>query len=114
MACGFFHDHGHATAPLLDQAELTKYTADDSIAQAADPTRKILDAQAGDENPWVFDLDPIVEERYSDRCTALGIVGMHQSICESFPQAGQGNAPAVHASKPLEFSGTHRMLLEEG
>ncbi len=39
---------------------------------------------------------------------------MHQRIGEGFPQAGEGNAPAIHTPELLEIGRTHSMLLEEG
>ena len=59
MAGGFFQDHRDTTAPLLDQAEFAEHATDHAIAQAADPAREVVEAQAGDQDTWVFNFDPV-------------------------------------------------------
>jgi hypothetical protein len=56
---GFLQDHRDTTAPLLDQAEFAEHATDHAIAQAADPAREVVEAQAGDQHTWVFNFDPV-------------------------------------------------------
>jgi hypothetical protein len=67
LAGGFLQDHGDTTAPLLDQAEFAEHATDDAIAQAADPAREIIEAQARDQHTWIFNFDSVVEVEFALR-----------------------------------------------
>jgi hypothetical protein len=67
LAGGFLQDHRDTTAPLLDQAEFAEHATDHAIPQAADPARKVVEAQAGDQDTWVFALDSVVEVGFALR-----------------------------------------------
>lgn len=67
MAGGFLQDHRDTTAPLFDQAEFAEHATDQAIAQAADPTREIIEAQARDQHTWVFNFDSVVEVGFALR-----------------------------------------------
>jgi hypothetical protein len=59
LAGGFLQVHRDTTTQLLDQAEFAEHATDHAIVQAADPARKVVEAQAGDEHTWVFNFDPV-------------------------------------------------------
>jgi len=67
LAGGFLQDYGDTTAPLLDQAEFAEHATDHAIAQAADPAREVVEAQARDQDTWVFNFDSVVEGRFALR-----------------------------------------------
>jgi hypothetical protein len=67
LAGGFLQDHRDTTAPLLDQAEFAEHATDDAIAQAADPAREIIEAQARDQHTWIFNFDSVVEVGFALR-----------------------------------------------
>jgi hypothetical protein len=67
VAGGFFQYHRDTTAPLLDQAEFTEHATDDAITQTADPAREVVEAQAGDQDTWVFNFDSVVEVGFALR-----------------------------------------------
>jgi hypothetical protein len=59
LAGGFLQDHRVTTAPLLDQAEFAEHATDHAIPQAADPARKVVEAQARNQHTWVFNFDSV-------------------------------------------------------
>jgi hypothetical protein len=67
LAGGFLQDHRDTTAPLLDQAEFAEHATDHAIVQAADPAREVVEAQARDQDTWVFNFDAVVEVGFALR-----------------------------------------------
>jgi hypothetical protein len=61
LAGGFLQDHRDTTAPLLDQAEFAEHATDHAIAQAADPAREVVEAQARNQHTWVLNFDSVVK-----------------------------------------------------
>jgi hypothetical protein len=52
---------------MLDQAEFAEHATDHANAQAADPARQIIEAQARDQHTWVFNFDPVVKVGFALR-----------------------------------------------
>jgi hypothetical protein len=67
LAGGFLQDHRDTTAPLLDQAEFAEHATAHAIAQATDPAREVVEAQARDQHTWVFNFDAVVEVGFALR-----------------------------------------------
>ena len=47
---------------------------------------QVVERQAERQQPGVLDLEPVVEQRDSDRGAALGVVGVHQRVDERLAQ----------------------------
>lgn len=99
---GLFTTAYHAlnsTSPLLDETEITEYTANNPVAKFRYTMPDIIDRQAEQEQPRILHLQAIIIDRDTDRCSALGVIGMNDRVDDSLPDGSKRIRPSL---RPLD------------
>ena len=103
----------HATAPLFDEAQLTKYPGNDAIAQVGNPLAHFLDGHTRHQDARTLNFDPIIEEGHPYRCTRVRIIGMNQGVGDGFTQYQQRDAPDILTPDVREIRTAYGMLFQK-
>jgi hypothetical protein len=78
-----------------------KNAADNKLTQLRHAMPEIFHGRPEGEQPRILDLEPVVEDRDSDRRTTLSVIRARDRVDDSFADRSGWHGPALLAANPV-------------